>query len=221
MTMDEQSAAITGATEALRKIERLGRAAEMTLSNGIVFTVKAVPPILLNTVAREAATVPDPPVTWIDEKQREEPNPNDPAYKAEVARIEANAMVLMRNVAIAAGTAVKSVPDGYFLPEDDRWLETTAIAYARKNGLAINWEDAGDRYIAWVTFYACEDWNDIFQLEQLVYELGVLKRQEVNDALESFRRLPLGNADPEPTAIGQHSNGHRANRADRRAGAGN
>lgn len=221
MTMEDENERIKNAAEAIHKIERFGRKAEFTLANGIVLSIKAVPPMILTATARDALKYPDPPVKWNEERQRDEPNPNDPDYQDAMRKVEAEAILTMRNLAIALGTEVKSLPEGYFPPEADDWFNAPAMQMAVRHGLKLNTEDPIERYLAWMLYYAIEDYTDLILAERLVNELGTLRRDEVDAALESFRGVPAWPTDNGRTAEVGHSNGDRTNRASRRAGARN
>jgi len=154
---------------------------EVTLSNGIVLKLKPVPPFLVRQAVLSHKR-PEPPITFIKDKEREEINPNDPAYLRALEEYEALTSDTALNITLAAGTEVKSVPEGLFLPEDEGWTEI--LEYA---GISASWERKLDRYLAWLRYYALGAATDITAVTSALAKGIGLTEVEVQAAAESFR----------------------------------
>lgn len=215
--MDEELEAIETVTDVINRIQRYGRNAHLTLSNGIILECKTVPPLLVSAVDQEF--VPPPPPKWFDpEKQREEDNPNDPDYLKEVQKLEDARQLALTDLTLAVGTKVFFIPEGYYPPESDEWIASVEFAN-RITGrdLKVDKDDPTKRYLSWLRFYALETGVDVALASSLPYQLAGVSEQEVSDAIASFRRLQERgtNSDPAPAAVS--ANGNRPNRASRRS----
>lgn len=179
--------------------------------------MRPVPPLLLQAINQEFH-VPEPPTIYLEDKGRSEPNPNDPAYLKEVEKFEEAQDLAISNLTLAVGTSVKSVPDGYFRPEDDGWIEQVEFANTLI-GIDVHIEhlDKTKRYLHWLRFYAMETASDIALVRGLPMQLAGIREGEIEEVLESFQRLPERGTDNVSTPEGGSSNGHTDNRATRRA----
>lgn len=215
--MNKEMESIDAVSRALDRITRSGRFAEFTLTNGIVLNLKPVPPLLIQAVSKEFKT-PEPPIVYIEEKGRDEPNPNDPGYRRELEQLAEDQNTATNNLVLAVGTSVKSVPEGYFRPEEDGWI--ASIEFASKvsgKEIKINRDDEIERYLCWVRFYAIESLGDMVLAQSLPGYLSGIREGEVDEVLESFLNLPQRRTDNDSTAEAGNQNGHSANRAARRA----
>lgn len=217
--MQQEIAAIEGASRAMQRINIHGRKADFRLENGIVLEIKTVPPLLLNAVAAEFPD-PEPPTIFIEELGRNEPNPNHPDYeKALAANAEARDLAV-NNVVLAAGTKVKEIPEGMYGPEDEGWVE--GVNFANKmSGIDVKVEpldgDKSIRYLQWLRFYAMETSMDIALAQSLSFQLAGIREGEIDEVFESFRNSTQRGTDiPSETPPGD-SNGDTDNRAARRS----
>lgn len=216
--MQEEVQALRAVSAALQRVERKGRFAELTLSNGIVLECRPVQPLLLNAVTNELAD-PAPPIVFIESKGRDEPNPNDPDY---LRRLEELAVVRERAVidlVLYRGTRVTFIPDDVSAPDDKAWLDDLNVTrrIAGLPPLDIDFDDQASRYIAWLRFYALESGADFALAEALPLQLAGLNEGEVAEAINSFRGLQERGTDTSPASAVGRENGDRANRAARRA----
>lgn len=153
----------------------------ITLKNGIILKLKPVAPIAI----REAAVrvqPPEVPLVYIEEKQREERNPADPAYLRAVDRYEADQVFRVADVLVLMGTKVEFVPEGRSGPDDDDWidlLDALDISVPRDNKYR--------RYLAWVRYYAIEDEEDIGRVMAAIVRLSGVTEVEVDKAAKAFR----------------------------------
>jgi hypothetical protein len=217
MNLSEEVEAIDVVARAVDRITRRGRLVDFELSNGIVLTIKSIPPLLLQAVNNEFQ-LPDAPKIYMEEKGREEENPHDPNYLKECQRITEQQDLAISDLILAIGTNVRSVPDGYFPPESDDWIETVEFAN-RISGkpLTIDRDDVTKRYLFWLRFYALETGGDVALAQGLPMQLAGIREGEVEDVIDSFRGIPEWRADPEGSATSGSQNGDTANRAARRS----
>jgi len=187
--MDPGEQAIEAAAKIVEEV-RKPPSNEVTLSNGIVLKLKPVPPFLVRQAVLSHKR-PEPPVMFIKDKEREEVNPNDPAYLRAVEEYEALTSDTALNITLAAGTEVKSIPEGLFSPEDDGWTEI--LEYA---GISTTfWERKLDRYLAWLRYYALGAATDITLVTSALAKGIGLTESEVQAAAESFRNRKARRAD--------------------------
>lgn len=162
---------------------------EIKLSNGIVLKVKAMPPMLLNSVAN---SIPEPvvPKVYIEEKDREEENPNHPAYLKALQDRQTKIGIATNDLILYACTELKHLPEGLMGPEDDRWL-----TFAKMAGLTVDPKDSLQRYVAWLKCYALATVDDMSKAMQVPIMLAGVSEEEVQDAMDTFRSGEGGDAD--------------------------
>jgi len=218
--MNEELKAIDVVDDVL-KIVRRGRFAEITLKNGIVLGLKPLPPLLTQAIGARFQT-PKPPKMWIEEKGREEENPNDPEYLRELQRIEDEQDLAVNDLVMGAGTHVISVPEGYFMPEEKGWEEPVLFA-CELSGVELHIDDSSPtkRYLCWLRFYALETAADVALVSSLPLQLGGIREGEVDAAMESFHGVSSRRTNIENPSETGSENGNTQNRAGRRAGARN
>lgn len=215
--MKEEIESAEAVSRALDRIHRIGNKAEFELSNGIVLSIKTVPPFLIQAVQNEFH-MPDPPKVMIEEKGREEENPNDPTYLREIERLSEAQINASHDLYLAVGTSAKSVPEGYYMPEQDEWIAQVEFAASIVgHTLQIDRDDKIKRYLHWLKLYALESNNDITLVTILPSQLAGVREGEVDEVVESFRSLPERGPDPERPVEAGSSNGNTANRATRRS----
>lgn len=214
--MQEELEAFEAVSRAIDNVKRIGRNAELTLSNGIVLNIKSVPPYLIQAVTREFKE-PTPPKVMMEEKGREEENPNDPSYLRELQEVWEKQALAINDLYLAVGTSVKSVPEGYYRPEDDEWIDQVIYAGNLVGlNIEINRDDKIKRYLHWVRFYACETGMDAALAQGLSAQLAGIRQDEVEEVMESFRRPTPRAADREPEPEEGNQDGDNENRASRR-----
>lgn len=196
-----ESAGIQAASRAAKN-QGFEVAKEVTLSNGVVLKIKPMPPMLLTSVQN---SIPEPaiPVVFLEDKGRDEPNPNHPEYiRAMNERAEALAMATS-NLILYACTSAVSVPEGVFGPDDDGWVRLTEMA-----GIKFDKNDKIERYLAWLRSYAVATIDDMNKVQTLPLQLAGTMETEVEAVQDSFRSAEVPGADSElPDEIGS-KNGH-------------
>lgn len=175
-----QSEAIKAAGKAAKR-EPNSLPREINLSNGIVLKVRPMPPMLLNSVAN---SIPEPevPKVFMEDKGREEPNPNHPDYIKAVAEYNSKVAMATMNLIFYACTSIKEIPDGLLKPEDDDWVEMATMAK-----ISFDREDKAERYIAWLRCYALETISDLNQAQTIPLQLAGITESEVQEAVDAFR----------------------------------
>lgn len=215
--MEAEFKAIETVSRAVNRVTRNGRFADFELSNGIVLTCKPIPPLLLQAVVAEFKLPPAPKV-FIEEKGREEDNPNDPDYIAQVNQLAEEQDLAINDLLLGIGTSIKYIPDGYFRPEDEDWITQVEFSagLSGKN-LRIEREDKIKRYLHWLRFYALETGADIALAQGMPVQLAGIREGEVEEVIDSFRGIPERGTDTNGSTEPGSENGDTANRATRRA----
>lgn len=197
-----ESQAIQGASRALRD-ESHKIPERIVLSNGIVLKVKPMPPMLLNSVSN---SIPKPPVpmVFLEDKGRDEPNPNDPNYiQAEADRQTALSLAIM-NTILYACTEIEEVPANCWGVESEEWLALPRLA-----GIKFDPDDKIERYLTWLRSYAIATMQDMNKAQTLPLMLAGITEPEVDDVMESFRSGETpGTDNPVPTEIGSVNGNH-------------
>lgn len=215
--MNQEIESINAVSRAIERVHKVGRGAEFELSNGVILKIKSVPPFLVQAVQNEFKT-PTPPKVFIEEKGREEENPNDPEYLRLLVELEEQQTLAVNDLFLAAGTEFISAPEGYYGPEDDDWIAVVEFAQnITRKEIHIERSDKIKRYLHWLRFYALETGGDIALATSLPMQLAGIREGEVEEVMESFRSLPERRIDPQDSASSRNSNGHTTNRAARRS----
>ncbi len=172
---------------------------EIELQNGIVLKTKPVSEITLRVVVTRIP-LPKVPIEKFGKEgeEVEEPWPESPEYKQDLH----DAMV-RRNHALAhacqvVGTECLSVPEGYYEPEDDGWLDLLRVAGAELDPSEL--KTPMDRYAAWLDHHAITGFFDLNKITQAVLMLSAIMEEEVWEAIRFFRSDDLG-----PTPDGSES----------------
>lgn len=173
------------------------------LSNGIRIRIKAVPPQAIRD-AIAAIPVPEVPTTFVESKGREEENPNDPDYQKAVAATEEAQALASQRVAMVLGTELIDVPEGMQRPEDDGWIED-----AEWLQLEVPRDDRRARYCAWLRYYAIQTHEDLAKTQSAPLLLASLSEEEVDQAVDTFRRRTPRRADNVGLPVAPDTDGDR------------
>jgi len=112
--------------EAKRIARGQGDSEIVTLSTGVVVRLKPVSSSLVEEM-KAAIKMPPVPVVWIEEKEREEENPNDPRYVEAVEEVQRRRAEAIFDALCIFGV---ELVDG--LPEDAGWLKK--LRFLEKQG---------------------------------------------------------------------------------------
>lgn len=89
---------------------------EYTLENGATLKISKPSAMLLASVmtrVEEENPIPEIPEVWMEDKGRNEANPNDPGYRAKMAIWNANAVVRMFKALCASSLSIQDLGDAY------------------------------------------------------------------------------------------------------------
>lgn len=156
-------------------------------SNGIVFKLKPVAPLLIMDAQRNF-TEPQPPKIRNFEKGDGdeaplEDNPNDPKYQRELMEYRRQLGEIANAIYLTRGTEIISVPDDINKPEDEDW----AMEVEDFGGIHVP-KVGRRRYFCWVKYVALESMPDFQGLMNKLTTLGgVTVERDVIDAETSFR----------------------------------
>lgn len=152
------------------------------LANGIVLRVKPVSQALMRD-AISAVPVPQPPVTHDDARDEDLPNEAHPDYIAAMKQYVIDVNQASGKAAMLMGTTVESVPEGLSGPWEEDWVD-----WVRLTSVVPDLGNRALRYLSWMTHYALtttEDRSIVIFAPLIASSLG---EQEVESAVDSFRR---------------------------------
>lgn len=171
-------------------------------SNGIVFKVKAVPPLLIMDVQRKFIPPMPPKLPNFDKGEGSdaplEENPNDPTYVRELAEHNQRVGEASNAIFLTRGVEVVSIPDGVERLDDAGWAEDI------QEFTDIVVPAVGKRRMyCWMKYVALTSMDD-FQglLNKIMTVGGITSEADVVNAEQSFRPSENGDASsgvpPEP-----------------------
>ena len=181
----------------------------VTLDCGVVLRFKPVPSLAIREAAMRIEA-PAVPLVHIEDKDRDEENPNDPAYKLAVAEFEAARAMVANDVILLLGNdVVLPIPEDVAALDDDSWVRDLQLL-----GIEFDPDHPGARKLAWLKFYVLRtDEDSVKALMGPMRSAGV-GEADVAKAMASFpdrekratdngAGLPDGGNgvdDPEPSA---------------------
>jgi len=112
---------------------------EFTLSTGVVVKLQPVSASLIEDI-RNAIKMPPVPTVWIEAKDREEENPNDPRYVEAVQETESKRAVATLDALVTFGVELVNG-----LPENDSWIKKLK-RLERMSGLDLTGFDLDDDF---------------------------------------------------------------------------
>lgn len=175
-----------------------------TLSNGVKLRLRSPGAMAIQASQkqlRKEYPEPKPPVAFVEAKDRDEANPNDPDYVAEHAAWEAETIDRLLQVLFTTGVEIVEVPEGLFSFDGDdfvEYLETIGVEVARgKTGLRTQW----------LKLYAVTEREDLDQLSAELMRLAGVPEVDVQTALDTFRSDTPRGADSDVPDNGRDSDG--------------
>ncbi len=172
------------------------------LANGITLTLRdASPALIVNLRTQAEADKPQVPmITREDRDGRQEPNEDDPAYRAAEAKwVSATGWRTLTVLATACVT-VDQIPDGIPGPETEDWAALVTTVYG------FDLEDNALRRMAqWLLLQTTAD--DLIDLGPLLMTHAGVDEKGVQDALDSFRRFGGRPADTAGASNGSRADG--------------
>lgn len=174
-----------------------------TASNGLVLRLKKVQKMIIADANRRMAP-PKVPTVWIEDKERSEENPNDPAYIQAVRDYDFDRAMLAMRVYYVLGTEVKQRPHDVEGPEDTGWSDDIMTVDPSANIP----ESGRGRYMAWLKLYAVPDEDQLRLLNAILRFSGETLEADVKAAQESFRDLEGRDSDNGLSASAEDTRGH-------------
>lgn len=157
----------------------------VTLESGIVLRLRPVSEITLRAVV-QAIPLPKVPTEKFGKEgeEVEEPWPESPQYKSDLATAMTKRNEALARACPIVGTSVETVPDGYFLPEQDDWLDVLRLV-----GIDVTPEQTAtpmDRYALWLDHHALSEFFDRNKVVQSVLLHSAIMEDEVLDTIRFF-----------------------------------
>lgn len=167
-----------------------------TSSSGVKFKLSKVNNLVIVEAAKKLKA-PRVPVMYIEDKGRDEENPNDPDYVEALQTYQMEQGMLLVNTYLAFGTKILSDS----LPEDKLPLDDISWSDDLKETLDIDIPIKGKaRYLRWLKFHLLGD-EDMNNLARAVMNFsGRVTQGDVAAAEENFRDNQSGDA-TEPIPI--------------------
>jgi hypothetical protein len=155
---------------------------------GVVLELRMVGAWLVNQ-ARRSLKEPQVPVQMIEDKGREEPNPNHPDYIAAMEQYQAQLANLIMDTYLYLGTVLVSKPDNLPGPNDGDWAEELAL-------FGIPTRDTKLRYADWIKNVVLRgDMEEFTALREAIGNVNAVTETAVAEAADSFRGIPERDGD--------------------------
>lgn len=152
---------------------------KITMSTGVVFRVLDIPLMVIDSINKKAREgKPKVPVQHIEDKCREEENPNDPDYIKALQDWEVELNEKIIDATLILGVELDKLPGGFPKPKDKSWSDKLK---------KIDIEIPGDRFLTWIKCCAAptvEDMNSL--ILACSRNIGVTE-EDLADAANLFR----------------------------------
>lgn len=148
-----------------------------TLPNGVKVRINPVGAALISDVTSRIKD-PDVPVVFIKDKEREEPNPNDPIYLRGIEEANQQRAIAMIDTLVMFGVELL---EG--IPDDDEWLKK--LRFMEKRGMldlsGYDLDDPFDREFLYKRYVLVD--NTVIEL---VTQMSGLSAEDIKRAEDSF-----------------------------------
>lgn len=175
--------------EALTSVKR-NSAGPYTTERGIVLKYYKVSADLVRK-AYSAIPVPQPPMVYIESRNRQEPNPHDPGYLHSLNAYSNETQLAIHTIYLMRGVEIATLPPGVPGPDSSEWYEGIEDVIG---GVP---QGATARKTAWLLYYALNDTEKDEVLEDLMKFSGLITEEKVQEALDSFRSNGVEKTDSE------------------------
>lgn len=164
---------------------------EITVSTGVKFGIRDVPIMPFRQLQKRLERGrPHVPVTYIEDKDRSEENPEDPDYLEALDDWNEDMELKLMDYVFMTGTEVLEVPEGVRPMTDETWADE-----CRYLGEEIA-SEGGVRYIQWLKYVACPNPDDIKAIVMpAVRSLGVTE-EDVAESAAMFQNRKERRANP-------------------------
>lgn len=166
---------------------------EFTLDIGATLTIRKPSSMLLAavmTAVEKESPVPPVPKVWIEEKEREEENPNDPTYKAAIGVWNANAVVRMFKALCVSSLRIKDLGDAFDPDGEDFADYLEALDMEVESGKST-------RFLQWLMTYALVK-EESKKLNTWMMALAGVTEEDVAEATTFLQGDSTGAASPNP-----------------------
>ena len=162
----------------------------VTTSTGVRFRAAEVSQWAITAINRQMeVSKPRPPKFHNADFDRDEENPNDPAYLDALSDWQVDRWERILELAILTALKIDEIPEGVQRPLDDEWRENLAMA-----GIELS-DNPKRRLIEWVKYVAAPSNDDWFELAGLARRTIGTDEGDVAAATETFRSDPSGGTD--------------------------
>lgn len=136
-------------------------------SNGLTFRLKKVPHFAILDVYKKSERLkPPPPVRWNADKERDEPNPNDEAWKREISLIDQDTSDKVANIYLLLGCQlISALPADLEPAESLDWSATLESLEVTVSPPELKQK----RYLDWLKLHALAG-SDLDNLVQAITE---------------------------------------------------
>ena len=175
----------------------------ITTSIGVVLEIRKPSVFALREVERQIGrNKPKPPEIYLEDKDRSEPNENDPDYLAAVNEWQSDGTERQYGVAIMTGTTIHSVPEDVPHFDSDEWPGIlTAI------GIDLG-KTKQEQYLQWVKYIAAPSVQDMALILAKVLSLLGVREEEVAVAMDAFRSDETRGTDLAASSDGDNKDGN-------------
>lgn len=173
-----EAAAIAAAATPVRQV---------TLSSGVILSLKSVP---IHILAKAATNVPVPkvPRVYIESQDRHEDNPDDPEYRAALERYHEECAQAQVAAGIMFGTKLALCPPEVEPPDGTEWIiDTRETAEAMGLDIEVHEAPPRARYFDWIKHVACIAEEDYMVLAAIVTSRLAMTDSRVQDVMATFR----------------------------------
>lgn len=173
-------------TDSLPKEEER-RETDYICRNGLHVRIKKINGRIMVDAVKKLP-VPKVPKVWMEEKGREEENPNHPDYQEAIASYTFAQEEIAFNVTFALGVDVIDIPDSLEPIESTEWSDRLKEAW-EMSGIDIDIPAEGNRRkVLWLKYYAIPDEDEQTEILTRVLEMGGgVIAEKVEEAMASFR----------------------------------
>ena len=206
----EEKSSSEQATDAVANLSEKEVPSDIMLSSGVQLHLKKSPPFV---VAQAVSNIhrPEIPMWTNEDKQREEPNPTDPAYEKALLEYHGATGTAIMNALLLFGVDIEEVPDKLPAVGSDDWLEAlTYLGIEKPKTEQI-------RKLLWLKTVALTEDDDIQAVSTALFAIQGIGEEEVSKAIEAFRSGGERGADNAGSSSENGTNRHPVSRAGRRA----
>ncbi len=157
---------------------------DLKFDSGVEVRLSRPNQMLLSKVRREfLKNDPEPkvPQVWIEDNGRNEPNPNDPIYIAELTMWKERITFIAIEVVLATAVQITKTPEGMMTDDSDEFN-----ALLKMGGLPIPETDV-ERKVAWLNAVGMSSEDDLVLLQTKTFEIVGATEEQVAAAEAMFR----------------------------------